>query len=716
MAKFRFSREALRQACLELDASAASGVLIDAVAPDEAHAEACLDVFRRCGCAVVRRPSKKEMAQRDRLATRVRSYLGVSAESVAHLDSHLASARLVEASFHDILGTLQRFDISKRSPAERAWACIKIAASELNETIRVHADQQKAGGRVTILKHPAIEADGRTISVDSVVWSLIRGLSQNLQMLGHREKWFDQATEELVIPAPVAVDDATAEQAGNLFVMELAWTDLIAGWDRVRLFDGTVKSERRSLNFDNRPDPVDVELLAFGPPTKWELFDAIGVSRLLQNLLQHLTDLTVLGEQNEQLKSLVDGPVALPEPGHFISEGELIAFYFFEEVLFLPIRETGDHAGGLSLRHWLRGYAYLTELCRDDGKPAVETKLVTLAEITAGLCRGGFTTAEAAAFVHHVTFGRKARDLMDDPLVRVADGRFMIFAPGFRSPALTTIVMSRLGRFSTDFSDKGKRFEQAVLKEFTDAGVAAKTFGYKIDGIPYDCDVAALWGRTLFVFECKNHALPFGHLPSLADFHSEFFHAAEQAIRTKRHLEKNPDVVREHFGPGAKWERVVACVLYATPWSIGRIVEGHELYSYDASALAKFFRDGRIAVQTPRRHKNLTVVRRHQHTLWKGEKPDDDDLLRQLADPIQLRMERASRKIEAMFRETAPLKGLALPSWKLEPASPEEMLLAMGIPTEGVAKILESFGEFHAAADEFDRRNSRKEEADGDRR
>jgi hypothetical protein len=706
VAKPKYSREDLKKACLALNAAEASRVLVDAVAPDEAHAEACLEIFRRCGCAVVGRPSKKEMADRDLLAERIGSYLASFPPCVAKFDSHMESARLVEASFHDILGTLETFDISKCPPDRRAWACIKIAVSELNESVRIHEAQQKATP-ITMLKHLSIEAEnGRTISLDSVVWNITRGLGRNLQMLGYREKWFDKATEELVIPSPVAVDDATAEQAGMLFIMELAWSDLVTGWDRIRLFEDTVKRERRALIFDNRPDPVEVELLEFGPPTKWELYDAVAVSRLQQNLFQHLMDLKVFAEG--EIKSLDDGPVALPEPGSFISEGELIAFHFFEEVLFLPIRENRDHAGGISLKHWLRGYAFLAELCRDSGKSALDAKLVAPTDITTGLCRGGFTETEAALFIRHVTFGRKARDLMDDPLVRVADGRFMMFAPGWRSPMLTTVVMSRLGRFQTNFSDKGQRFEKAVRTQFADAGIAAKTFKYSIGDTQYDCDVAALWGRTLFVFECKNHALAFGHLPSLANFHHEFFYAAEQAARTKEFLELNPNVVKEHFGAGVKWDRVVACVLYATPWSIGRIIEGHELYSYDASALAKFLGDGRIAVQTPRRHKNITVLRRHQHTLWKGAKPDDDDLLHQLADPIQLKMERAPRKVEALFRETAPLKGLALPVWKLVSTSPEETLLAMGISQDEVAEIVKSFGEFHAAADEFDRRQADK--------
>lgn len=709
MAQLRFSREALKDACVAFDAPEVDRVLTDVSAPDEDHAQAALKVFMRCGGAVVRQDNAKAMAARDKIAHRLGGYLGNFPKETEALGAHLVAARLVEESFHDVLATLGTLEISQRTPAERAWACVQLATDEMSATLREHQTQLKTKGGFVMLKRPSLAADnGRTVSLDAVVWSLTRGLGKNLQMLGYREKWFDAASGELILPAPVKVDDPTVESAGWLFVMELAWDDLMTGWDRVRLFDGTVKRGPRTLKFDNRPELVEVDLLEFGPPTKWELYDAIAVSRLIQNLFQHFKDLAVYAKGEKVTRSLAAGPVALPAPGRFISVDELVAFHFFEEVLFLPIGEDRDHAGGLSLKQWLRGYAVLAERCRDDGKPVDEVLYLAPGDITHDLCRGGFDAAGAALFIRHATFGKGARDLMDNPLVRLADGRFMIFAPGFRSPALTTIVMSRLSAFQPDFSDKGRRFESAVQKQFTTAGVPARSFKYKNDGTTYDCDVAALWGPTLFVFECKNHGIAFGHLPSLRDFHREFWHAAEQATRTKEFLEANPQVVRQHFGEDAKWERVVACVLYATPWAIGPIVKGHDLYSYDASALGKFLREGRVSLESPRRHKNLTVVRRHQHTLWKGKKPDDDDLLRQLADPIQLRMEQASRGIEALTRETAPKKCVVLPFWKFNQATPEQTLLAMGIPKGKVARIMQSFDEFHAAADAFDRRHGLK--------
>jgi hypothetical protein len=709
MSQYHFSREELKNAFLAFDLAEVNRVLSDTVAPDEEHAKASFKVFKRCGCAVVRQHNKKAMTARDVVATRLRSYLTTIPEQAAALDAHLQDARLVEESFHDVLATLETFEISRRPPRERSWACIKLATYELNEGVRVHEEQQQAREGFVMLKHPSIAAEGgRTISLDSVVYSLTRGLGQNLQMLAYREKWFDAATGDIVIPPPVEVDDSTVESAGLLFVMELAWTDLMTGWDRVRLFDGTVKRGPRTLKFDNHPEPVEVDLLEFGPPTKWELYDAVAVNRLNHNLFQHLKDITIHAQGETITQSLEAGPVALPGPGSFTSSDELIAYHFFEEVLFLPVSEDAPHAGGLSLKQWLRGYAFLAELCRRDGKPVVDARILTKDEIVAGLSRGGFTEADAEKFVGYATFGKGSRDLMDNPLVRMADGRFMMFAPGFRSPVLTTIVMSRLSAFQPDFADKGQRFESAVCKQFSAVGVPAKTFKYKIDGTQYDCDVAALWGRTLFVFECKNHGLAFGHLPSLRDFHKEFWHAAEQAVRTKEFLEKNPDVVREQFGANAKWKRVVACVLYATPWCIGPIVKGHDLYSYDASALGKFLREGRVSLESPRKHQNMTVLRRHHQRLWKGKKPKDDDLLRQLNDPMQLKMEQASRKIEGLVRETAQRKCEVLPSWYFTPATPEQTLAAMGIPKSQVAKIVQSFAEFHAAADAFDLRLASK--------
>jgi hypothetical protein len=146
MPRTKFNREQLKEAFLALDATKTKAVLVDAAAPDAQHAEACVDEFRRSGCAVVRHQAARKLAARDVVAGIVRLYLNAFPDLTLDFESHLEKARLVETSFHDILATIAQFEI-----AESPRTCGPGPAFILlPKNWRVPSESTKRNGRLEI--------------------------------------------------------------------------------------------------------------------------------------------------------------------------------------------------------------------------------------------------------------------------------------------------------------------------------------------------------------------------------------------------------------------------------------------------------------------------------------------------------------------------------------------------------------------------------------
>jgi hypothetical protein len=124
------------------------------------------------------------------------------------------------------------------------------------------------------------------------------------------------------------------------------------------------------------------------------------------------------------------------------------------------------------------------------------------------LQRAGIAEGQVGLFTEEITFQRGKRDLYDAPLLMGNDGRHYLLAPLLASASIWQIVLSQLGSSGVSFETKGSAFEKSVLRLFQSNQVPAKGFKYVHDGQQFECDVAAFWGKHLFVLECKNGPLP----------------------------------------------------------------------------------------------------------------------------------------------------------------------------------------------------------------
>jgi hypothetical protein len=333
-----------------------------------------------------------------------------------------------------------------------------------------------------------------------------------------------------------------------------------------------------------------------------------------------------------------------------VSELEMVTLYMLDVVLhFNPIKSTAKY-GGLTILEWLRGYCVL-EACYTEKEEASSTGLIEVdrQEFVATLERAGFSSSKAATFLDRVTFQAGRRDLYDAPLIPTQNGRLFFLESLYHGVDVAVIISSQIGSQKLNVDAKGEAFEKAVLKMFENAGIAARTFKFNIGnndqaegdgkGKGYQCDVAVLWDRHLFIIECKNYGLPTVDPADRLYFWQKQTAAMKQVERIARDLGDHPEIIRQHFGEDAAWDHIHPVVLNASLLSLQRFRNG--TYFYDASALSRFLKEGtlnKIASRTVdgKRLELSEVVKR----LWRGSKPTAEDLLQEMDFPSQVQMER----------------------------------------------------------------------------
>ncbi len=346
--------------------------------------------------------------------------------------------------------------------------------------------------------------------------------------------------------------------------------------------------------------------------------------------------------------------VALSPTG-LVSELEMATLYVLDnDMHFNPIKGTTEYRG-LTVAEWLRGYCVLEE-CYAGGATAADPALleVDVEELSQTLQRAGLTQAKTDTFLGRVTFQSGRRDLYDAPLLRTGDGKCFFVAALYRGVNVPLIIASQIGTLGLNVESKGQGFEDDVLEMFSDAGVPAKTFKFRLRETDYQCDVAVLWDNRLLVIECKNYGLPTDDPADRFYFWKRQADALKQVERIAQDLADNPDIVRKHFGDEAQWQAVHPVVLNASFLSFHRSPKG--TYFYDGSALGRFLKEG-----------TLNVIRsvgvdggRVEHSqkvkhLWKGERPTVDDLLREMKSASQVELEKDEYYIARKLLSISPV-------------------------------------------------------------
>ncbi len=434
---------------------------------------------------------------------------------------------------------------------------------------------------------------------DAVISGLVKDAGDTLVTLAYAHKWFEKDTNAIVIPAKVQIQEDIAFKAGNFSRAASQWRCLENAWDRSRLYK--TRFLIREQEFPDKGSGMHLcKVLEVSSVENVELMDRIAQLRLEQVFFQSQIYLD-RAELSKTTPSVSGDAIPLAKAG-YLSLVERVAVDILDAYFHLPIDDDSVVIGELPLKAWVRGYAHYERLAHNAaGDPIFSYLRLSEADLLNGLMKSGLLLEQATAFVRLSTFSRGVADLFDAPLLKVEDGSYLFFAPAFHAPVLGVLVLSRISWLNrrrdeqgvpandSIFENKGKFFEKRVVQLFTEAGIPARSFKYKVASTEYDCDAAVLIEDALFVFECKNRSLPMGHLPSIHYFILALDEGRRQVKRIVQQFTADPELVRAKFGVNATWNRIVPIVLHALPWSFG-CSDG--VYVYDWSALSHLVSKG----------------------------------------------------------------------------------------------------------------------------
>ena len=207
--------------------------------------------------------------------------------------------------------------------------------------------------------------------------------------------------------------------------------------------------------------------------------------------------------------------------------------------------------------------------------------------------RAGVPPERVYQFIKQTTFQKNRRDLFDAPLIQTIGDRYVLL-PGVRAhPGIHEVLTSRINSLLLQVERKGFAFEDEVRQEFADLGAVVKRVEYRNAEGRLECDGAALWGRDLFLIECKAFTLPQPSGSDLFFFLAKQEDAANQIKRISRHFTEDPSILERAFGHTLDVSRTILGVINLAPfWT----ATSKPVRFCDRRAVSKFSR-GNIAAR-----------------------------------------------------------------------------------------------------------------------
>jgi len=552
---------------------------------------------------------------------------------------------LAEEGYRRILAALAASDYAKLDPATRIWAALYRTVGDAVST-RVQLREHLAAQKVVMAQSLSLRDNlGRPVSVDALTDAYVHSAGASLNIEARTHDWVD-ASGTIVIPARVVPSDEARTLAGANQYLSVAWRNWNTLEERVRFLGGHLRHRVRPDLPETFPDEADELIEAVGTSDQFDIW--VGQHRLNDSSAQ--TYLSILNAPELIARTVPFNKGAALPPKAFISHEEAVAFATLHGNLGPAIMSPAMQVSGLTVPEWLRGFAVLATLVSKPLEDALEDVELWLPqfecfELLNHLTLNGFGLNKAKTFLDEVRFGTRSTDLYDAPLIACEDGRLAAFGPALYGPNFSGILLSIFASRGAAFDTKGPDFEDKVLGVLADAGLKAK--GYKTSrphadtGLAdeYEFDGLMLWGNHLFVIECKNRSLP-KDSPVLAyNFLRETRKQIRQVQRLCDAIRRWPEIVDKALGEPLGDRTIVPVILNNLPYARSGPTDG--VYFYDFQALNRFFDSRALGMSSGRSNQPDVGNRLDIVKIWAGTKPTAEDLMAQLEEPAQLRVNRA---------------------------------------------------------------------------
>lgn len=581
-------------------------------------------VILRTSALVFRYPDPAAEAKRDQLWAAFGAYFHPA--SIIKIEEAFETLQIAQAGYRTIVKALGTIDAGKLPADEHITAALTICEKEL-EHLSEQMNAQQAERRY-LSQHMALQnEDGKVFSPDAALEKLVNMVGMTLQMHAHSQEWFDQ-DRTVVAPLLDHISDEALGKVGATEQLAILWQRWENTEERARFIGRSLKYFPKDRWPPDTPPQLKV-MVQHEPEQAIELLHQVAFERLRdwlsQNFMEMMSDRAV-----ERLEvGDKPGPHGLP-PAAIVSRSELHAAMAIANSLHYDITQDQEKPGGARLLEWVRGYAALEKL---DGSTAKGERIMkTRQGWVEFLVHWGLSAESADAFVSAATFRKSSRDLFDHPLIKLVDGQYLLFRPSFYGMNIALVVFSTLSQLREPLQKKGDAFEKAVIRLFEKQGLRAYSFTEKRDGETYQVDALVPWGKYLFLFECKNKALPAMNPLLMSRFDDETLENLKQVNRIVLGLREHPDILAKYLPEEDREKELVVCVLNAMPYSIPGGLDG--VYFYDFSALSRFFKSGEVMA-----HSFTGAWEPVESTpwlkIWAGDKPTPDDLLEQMKKPVQ---------------------------------------------------------------------------------
>ncbi|MBI3372374.1 MAG: hypothetical protein HY017_11545 [Betaproteobacteria bacterium] len=672
-------------------------VELDTVQFDAAVAEELSGFVLRSTGLLLKRPNPSRASARRWLFQNIADYAANrrGPDCAGKLRATFDTIELIDRGYHGILDMLERCDVSKLPPEVRASACIDRTAIEYAEVIKRAHDAVLSLPELFDAQNTVLQGeDGVTFTPDGAVNMLVETLTMTLVMESYRNGWVAKDDDRVILPAWRDVDDQHRYMAGSTGILAAFWRVWQRIEERRRYFGGSLKEYVPPSRPPNFPPgfPEDSTVTVLEPDMEWEAVDFVANERLNSILFQNYMHL-IHATNAKDTEVGIEGQAALL-PNAYVCLAEAHAGAALSELLGFAIHEDQQRYAGLRLVEWLRGFAILQCMADKAWDPSSDTpksliQFTKRAELAARLGRLGLAPEPALEFIRRATLRRSSRDLFDCPLIGVGEDDLIVFGPAVRSSNLTRVVLSAFSSLGARVNRKGPSFERTLRELIEKQGLTCKAFKATRDGKEYEYDAVVPWGKYLFLLECKSHSLSNWSPVASYYFQLETRSHILQVNRLAEALLRYPDILESHFGVDAKGKQIVPCVVNAMPFSVPGAVDG--VYFTDMSALTRFFEARHLRLIQPH---NLGGGRRLLHrvalrSLWSGDKPSPEDLLKHLDDPVQVKMISERLAIEAQWTKLNDRVAAVHPRLVLQPDTFDAAVARFGADPKSVRKEMD---------------------------
>lgn len=666
----------MKERCVKEALKELSWPLIQAeltAAIDDACFTELLGHMRRSPALIVERPDIARETRRDDFLAAFRSFAGGLGQGFADRAAALEhNIRQIEAGYRGILDALGTSAVAVFTPAERIAGLLQTI-EQLYKQIVAASERQVKRNRTFAHAFLLQDEDGRLFNADGALTAMIEVMSMTLKMEAYGSGWFD-TRGQLVLPSLPTASEDLVRLSGVTAELANWWRRWQRTETRLRFLGGEIVARDPA----SAPEGVTT-VLEYRPQSEIEELDYIANERLNDRLTQ--TYLEMLTQS--PLASLgrgIDNPLPI-DRGNIVSDREGHAAVTLCEILAYDIMSSDERPGDLRIVEWLRGYAVLHAIAEREFQrdAAVYLPVLDREQLLATLERCGLSAEAATVFLDRVTFRRKSWDLFDHPLIRRADGRYLLFGPAILAANLARVTLSAIANLEVQLARKGTAFEGDMRRRLkAQPGLSVYAFTAHRDGAEYEYDAIVVWGGYLFVLECKNHSLS-GHDPARAYyFDLETRSHVRQVQRLVRALKAYPDILDTQIGPHAHSLQIVPCVVNSLPFSVPGGIDG--VYFTDASALKKFFETRYLRqIASHGLPKNVKLIHRSAlMSLWEGDAPTPQDLLRQLESPFQVALIRAHMESGLFSFGIGPTAICVSQGYARRPPTPESIAAFTG--------------------------------------